>query len=45
MLGNFSSDDKAKIAELYPTVFEGVERILCGDVDGAMQICNSKASK
>jgi PTH1 family peptidyl-tRNA hydrolase len=45
VLGNFSANDKATISELYPVIFEGVEKILCGDVDGAMQICNSKASK
>ena len=42
VLGNFSPADKAAISELYPTIFEGVEKLLCGDVDGAMQICNSK---
>ena len=45
VLGNFSAADKTAISELYPTVFEGVEKLLCGDVDGAMQICNSKIVK
>ena len=45
VLGNFSASDKTAISELYPTIFEGVEKLLCGDVDGAMQICNSKIVK
>ena len=45
VLGNFSATDKAAISELYPTIYEGVEKLLTGDVDGAMQACNSKATK
>ncbi len=45
VLGNFSPEDKTKISELYSTLFEGVEKLLYGDIDGAMQICNSKNSK
>ena len=42
---SLSAEDKAKISELYPIIYEGVERILSGDIDGAMQMCNSKTSK
>ena len=45
VLGNFSPADKTLISELYPTIFEGVEKILSGDVDGAIQLCNSKVAK
>ena len=45
VLGNFSPADKTLIGELYPTIFEGVEKILSGDVDGAIQLCNSKVAK
>ena len=42
VLGNFSEEDKKALFECFVTSFEGLERILAGDVDGAMQICNGK---
>ncbi len=45
VLGNFSPADKATISELYPRIYEGVEKVLSGGIDGAMQICNAKTAK
>ena len=42
VLGTFSEADKKALFECFATSYEGLERILCGDVDGAMQICNGK---
>ena len=42
VLGNFSDEDKKAIFECFVTAYDGLERLLVGDVDGAMQICNSK---
>ena len=42
VLGTFSETDKKALFECFATSYEGLERILCGDVDGAMQICNGK---
>lgn len=42
VLGNFHKDDLQKLGEAFPFVGNGLERILAGDVDGAMQICNGK---
>lgn len=42
VLGSFSESDKKAIFECFGTAYEGLEKILCGDLDGAMQICNSK---
>ena len=42
VLGNFSEEDKKALFECFVTSFEGLEKILAGDVDGAMQICNGK---
>lgn len=42
VLGVLPESDRKKTDELYPALYEGIERILCGDIDGAMQICNSK---
>ena len=38
----FTEDDKKKLAQCFAPALEGIEKILCGDVDGAMQICNGK---
>ena len=42
VLSNFSTDELKKINENLDTVFEGLCKILSGDVEGAMQICNHK---
>ncbi len=42
VLGNFSEEDKKALFECFDTAFSGVEKMLCGDVDAAMQICNGK---
>ena len=42
VLGNFSEDDKKSLFDCFAVSYEGLERLLAGDVDGAMQICNSK---
>ena len=41
VLGNFSDSDKKAISELFPTVYEGIEKILAGQTDAAIQLCNS----
>lgn len=41
VLGNFSDSDKKAISELFPTVYEGIEKILVGQTDAAIQLCNS----
>ena len=40
VLGSFSSEDKKKLATCFDPAFEGFLKLLGGDVDGAMQICN-----
>ena len=42
VLGNFSEGDKKALFECFVVGFEGLEKIVAGDVDGAMQICNGK---
>lgn len=42
VLGNLSEEDKKVIFDCFVTAYEGLEKLLSGDVDGAMQICNSK---
>ena len=42
VLGTFSEEDKKALFECFVTSFEGLEKILAGDVDCAMQICNGK---
>ena len=42
VLGNLSEDDKKAIFECFVTGYEGLEKLLLGDVDGAMQVCNGK---
>ena len=38
----FSESDKKQLFECFGKVCDGLEKIISGDVDGAMQICNSK---
>lgn len=42
VLGVLPEDDLKRIYGGFDTAFEGIQRILAGDIDGAMQICNSK---
>ena len=42
VLSNFTKTENECLGELYPRVLSGIERIISGDFDGAMQICNSK---
>lgn len=42
VLGTFSESDKKAIFDCFVTAYEGLEKLLLGDIDGAMQICNSK---
>ena len=42
VLGSFSEEDKKALFECFVTSYEGLERMLAGDIDGAMQICNGK---
>ncbi len=40
VLGNLNPDDLAKVRSTFDTVCQGLEKLIAGDVDGAMQICN-----
>ena len=40
VLGVMSADDIKHIAENHPVAYEGLLKLLEGDIDGAMQICN-----
>lgn len=40
VLGTFSDSDRKKLEEILPTAYEGLLKILVGDIDAAMQICN-----
>ena len=40
VLGNLSSDDIKKTEAVYEAAYSGLEKILNGDVEEAMQICN-----
>jgi PTH1 family peptidyl-tRNA hydrolase len=40
VLGNLSAEDIKKTTASYDAAFAGLEKILSGDVDGAMQVCN-----
>ena len=42
VLSSFDKTEMQRLADAYPTVLLGIERIVAGDVDGAMQICNGK---
>ncbi len=42
VLGTFSESDKKAIFDCFVTAYEGLEKLLLGDIDGAMQICNGK---
>ena len=40
VLGNFSKEDKDRLSDCFGTAYDGLCKILCSDVEGAMQICN-----
>ena len=40
VLSEFSEEDKKKLFDSFGRVSQGLEKILAGDFDGAMQICN-----
>ena len=42
VLGNLSPEDKKALSECFASAFDGIEKVILGDLDGAMQICNSK---
>ena len=42
VLSNFSKSELEKLGEVYPRVRIGAEKIVAGDLDGAMQLCNGK---
>ena len=42
VLSEFSAQEYCKLLELRDTVASGIEKIILGDMDGAMQICNKK---
>lgn len=42
VLSRFTSGDMQVLAEAYPRVLVGIEKMLAGDFDGAMQLCNGK---
>lgn len=40
VLGEFSESDKKAIYNCFVASYAGLEKLVCGDVDGAMQVCN-----
>ena len=42
VLGNFSSEDMNILGESFNRLYDGLCKILSGDTEGAMQICNAK---
>ncbi len=42
VLGNLSDSDKKAIFDCFVTAYDGLEKLLQGDINAAMQICNSK---
>ncbi len=42
VLGTLSDADKKTLFDCFVVAYEGLEKILSGDVDGAMQVCNGK---
>jgi peptidyl-tRNA hydrolase len=41
VLSVFPKEDMTRLTGAFPTAWEGVAKILDGDFDAAMQICNS----
>lgn len=42
VLSRFTTKELEALAEVYPKVLLGIEKMISGDFDGAMQLCNSK---
>ena len=42
VLSNFNDAEIQSLRDADSTVIAGIEKVLCGDFDGAMQICNKK---
>ncbi len=42
VLSPFTAEELKKLSEVYPRVLSGIEKIILGDIDGAMQICNTR---
>ncbi len=42
VLGNFSEQDKRALFDCFDNAYRGLESIIAGDIDTAMQICNSR---
>ncbi len=42
VISEFSKDDREKIAPCFSKAYDGLLKILAGDFDAAMQICNQK---
>lgn len=42
VLSTFSPPELDKLKSLFPVACDGLERVIKGDLDGAMQICNRK---
>lgn len=42
VLSNFTADELKTVNSLFPIAADGLEQLLLGDVDKAMQICNRK---
>ena len=42
VLGDFSDEELKALKDSLPTLAAGLEKMLAGDVEGAMQICNAK---
>lgn len=42
VLSEFSDEDKKLLFASFETAYAGLEKLLSGDTEGAMQICNSK---
>ena len=44
VLSEFGKEDRVKLAGAFPYAYDGLIKMLSGDIDGAMQICNSAKS-
>ncbi len=42
VLSSFTEEEMKRLSELNDTVAKGIEKMILGDIDGAMQICNKK---
>lgn len=42
VLSEFSAEEMKALTESFPTVMAGLHRMIAGDTEGAMQICNRK---